>query len=289
MKSILVAISGSTSDILVLEAAHAVAESLNAHLDFIHIPLASIEVASVNRHIEFARGNALDIALEDILPRSEDAETKARAHIRDFCASRSIAWISEPIALDQVTASWRACPNGMNAEGFLRAARAHDLTVIGRSAGKRSWSQNLLENLTANSGRPVLIVPSNRVRFKLDKVAVWWKDHSAAARAITAALPLLGAARQVTLYSVQENGDHAITSTEEVARQLGWHGIEASSEVLARDHRSMADSLWSATLAGKSDIVVMGGFSRSRIKEIIFGGCTQSVLDHGPRPVFLVH
>jgi nucleotide-binding universal stress UspA family protein len=174
-------------------------------------------------------------------------------------------------------------------DGFMRAARTHDLTVIGRSAGKRSWSQALLENLTANSGRPVLIVPSGAARFELDQVAVWWKNHSAAARAVTAAAPLLRAARKVTVFSILESETEELDSAETLARQLGWHGIEATAEVLVRNGRPSIDVLWSASTERKADIVVMGGFSRPRVQEMIFGGCTQSVLEDGERPVFLLH
>ncbi|WP_119269518.1 universal stress protein [Taklimakanibacter deserti] len=289
MKSILVAVSGTSSDLSVLDAAYAVAAPLKAHIEFIHIPLAAIDVADFNHHIEFARGSGLDVALRDTLARSKDAEAKARAHATDFCASRNILRISQPMSSEQVTASWMANPVTPDADGFVRATRAHDLTVIGRSASKRSWSQMLLEDLAMDSGRPILIVPPGAAKLKLDRIAVWWKDHSAAARALTAALPVLGVARKVAIVSVLENGSQTKESTENVALQLGWHGIEATTEVHAPDHRPTVDVLWSATLARQADLVVMGGFSRPRIRELIFGGCTQSVLETGARSVFLLH
>jgi nucleotide-binding universal stress UspA family protein len=139
------------------------------------------------------------------------------------------------------------------------------------------------------SGRPVLIVPSRGSQHELRNIAVWWKDHSAAARAVTAAAPLLRVARKVTVFSILESETERFESAENLARQLGWHGIEATSEVLVRNGRSSIDALWTASLSGKADIVVMGGFSRPRIQEMIFGGCTQAVLEAGARPVFLLH
>jgi nucleotide-binding universal stress UspA family protein len=289
MKSLLVAVSGTSSDSAVIDAAYALATPLKAHLDFVHIPLASIEIADFNRHIEFARGSGLELALRDRLPGSKDAETTARARVTEFCASRGILQISQPISIGQVTASWIACPIGRNDDGFTRAARTHDLTIVGRSAGQRSWSQTLLENLTVASGRPVLIVPSGGSQHELRHIAVWWKDHSAAARAVSAAGPLLRVARKVTVFSILESETERFESAENLARQLGWHGIEATSEILLRNGRPSSDVLWTASLSGKADIVVMGGFSRPRIQEMIFGGCTQAVLEAGARPVFLLH
>src|SRR5262245_27367808 len=128
MKTILVAVSGTNSDIPVLNAAYAIAASLKAHLDFVHIPLASIDTVDFNHHVAFARGSGLELALKDKLPKSEHAETKARAHATDLCTSKRIFPISQPTAADRVTASWIACPIGP--DGFVRAARAHDLTVV---------------------------------------------------------------------------------------------------------------------------------------------------------------
>jgi hypothetical protein len=289
MKSILVAISGTSSDNSVLDAAYAIAAPLHAHLDFAHIRLASIEAADLDRHIDFARGSGLEAALAERFPRSEKAHAEAHTHVSDFCASRNIPWMSRPAGTSGVTASWMAGPPGLGVDGIMRAARAHDLVVVGRSAGRRSWSQGLLERLAVDCGRPVLIVPPADGRPEVNRIAVWWKDHSAAARAVTAALPVLAAAGRVSVISVLEGEDHTAEGAIDVASQLGWHGIEATANVVARDHRSTIDMLWSASMAEKADLVVMGGFSRARIREIIFGGCTQCVLESGVRPVFLLH
>lgn len=289
MKSILVAVSGTHSDSSTLDAAHAMAAPLKAHLDFFHIPLASIDMVAIDHHIDFACGSGLESALKNRLPKSHEAEAGARAHVEDFCAARRIPRMSQPGLSDQVTASWATCAANPDICGFMRAARTHDLTIIGRSAGKRSWSRNLLENLVTDSGRPVLIVPPGEANFQLSKAVVWWKDHHAAARAVTAALPFLNAAAMVTVVSVREDDDNTEESLEDLAKQLGWHGIEATVAALNRSHRPTINTLWSAALAEAADIIVMGGFSRSRFQEMIFGGCTSSVLEDGARPIFLLH
>ena len=171
----------------------------------------------------------------------------------------------------------------------MRAARTHDLIVMGRSAGKRSWSQNLLERLATDSDRPILVGPPGSNKLEFSKIAIWWKDHSPAARAVTAALPILAAAHKVDVISILENEEDSEQSTLDLANQLGWQGIDATAEVLGRDYRPVINMLWSGSLARKVDLVVMGRFSRSRIREMIFGGCTQAVLESGVRPVFLLH
>jgi nucleotide-binding universal stress UspA family protein len=287
MKTILVAVSGTKSDDAVLDAAFAVAKPLDAHLDFIHMPLNEIDPSDYNHHIEFTRGEAVEIVLRETLLNTQDAVTKARKHVADYCAAKSIIWVSSPAVTNRVTASWASNPISAGIDGLVKAARIHDLTIVGRSAGGRSWSRNLLEALVTETGRPVLIVPHDLQELTLGTIAVWWKDHGAAARALTAALPLLKAANEVALLSVRE-GDGPDT-TSDLSDQLAWHGIDAAVEILDRSGRPTTRALWSATLGRQADLVVMGGFSRSRIKEIVFGGCTEDVLDTGARPVFVLH
>lgn len=289
MKTILVAVSGTKSDDAVLGAAFAVAKPLNAHLDFIHMPLNEIDPSDYNHHIEFTRGEAVETALRETLLNTQDAVLKARKHVTDYCAAKNIIWVSSPAVTNRVTASWASSPISAGIDGLVKAARIHDLTVVGRSAGGRSWSQNLLEALVTETGRPVLIVPHDLQEMTLGTIALWWKDHGAAARALTAALPLLKAANGVALLSVREGDGPFSDTTSDLSDQLAWHGIDAAVEILDRGRRPTTRALWSATLSRQADLVVMGGFSRSRIKEIVFGGCTQDVLDAGVRPVFVLH
>jgi nucleotide-binding universal stress UspA family protein len=273
MKSILVAVSGTKSDDAVLDAAYAVARPLNAHLDFVHLPLNTIDPS----------------ALRETSLNTQDAVAKARAHVTHYCRSNKIPKVSLPAAAGQITASWISNPISTGTEGLIKVARTHDLTIVGRSAAGRSWSRSLLEALATETGRPVLIVPHDCREMTLGTAAVWWKDHAAAARALTAALPLLRAAERVILVSVPEDAGSSTDSLSELSDQLGWHGINAVVEALDRDHRSTDRILWAASLSRQANFVVMGGFSRSRIKEVLFGGCTQSVLEDGVRPVFMLH
>jgi len=289
MKTILVTVSGTKSDDAVLDAAFAAGKPFNAHLDFIHMPLNEIDPSDYNHHIEFARGEAVQTALRETQFNTQDAVTKARKHVTDYCAAKSIVWVSSPAVTNRVTASWASTPISAGIDGLVKAARTHDLIVAGRSAGGRSWSQNLLEALVTETGRPVLIVPHDFQELTLGTIAVWWKDHGAAARALTAALPLLKAANGVALLNIREGDDPLSDTTSDLSDQLAWHGIDAAVEILDRSRKPTTRALWSATLRRQADLVVMGGFSRSRIKEIVFGGCTKDVLDAGMRPVFILH
>src|SRR4029079_12888321 len=100
MKSILVPISGTNTDKAVLAAALAIAEPLKAHLDFVHVAIGEIDPPEYNHHLEFVRGGGVETALRETALSTEDAATKARAHVADYCASMKILWASCPGAFD---------------------------------------------------------------------------------------------------------------------------------------------------------------------------------------------
>ena len=286
MKSILVPLSGSGTDRVVMKAAYAVADRLGAHMDFAHVPLSGVELRVAEPHIDFARGASLGDVLKEVTARSEAGEAQTRTSVEAFCKSRDIAQIDRPELSSRVSASWVAKPCG-DIEALLRCARAHELIVLGRSSFGSALSLNLLDTLVTECGRPILLVPPAVQSFSFDTVAIWWKDHVAAARAVSATMPVIAAARRVSIMTAPEGGRSYAETATELATQIGWHGVEAGCRVLRDDGRPVIDALWDASIAGKADLVVMGAYSHSRVRELIFGGCTQSVLEAGRLPVLL--
>ncbi|MGE3832438.1 MAG: hypothetical protein AB7F76_15710 [Parvibaculaceae bacterium] len=288
MKSILVPLSGSNTDSLVMEAAYALARRLDAHIDFAHVPLSGIDLRIVEPHIDFARGEALQLALKDLAARSKAGEARTFASAEAFCKAKGIAQMAKPARRDGVSAGWVTSPCE-DIAALLRNARAHELIMVGRSAFGNTLSLNLLDALVTECGRPILIVPpsSQPIPFEFDKIAVWWKDHVAAARAVSAAMPVIGAAKHVTVLTVEESGKSYAETATTLARQLGWYDVEASQFALEAKGQPVIDVLWAASGAAKAGLVVMGAFGHSRMRELIFGGCTQSVLDNAPLPVLL--
>jgi nucleotide-binding universal stress UspA family protein len=286
MKSILVPLSGSSTDRAVMKAAYAVADRLNAHMDFVHVPLSGVDLRVAEPHIDFARGASLGEALKEVTARSEAGEAQTRASVEAFCKGRDIVEIDRPELSSRVSASWVAKSCG-DIDALLRCARAHELIVLGRSSFGSVLSLNLLDRLVTECGRPILLVPPAAQSVSLDTVAIWWKDHVAAARAVSAAMPVIAAARRVSVVTAGEGGGSYAGTATELAAQIGWHGVEAGCRFLKDDGKPVIDALWAASLAEKADLVVMGAYSHSRMRELIFGGCTQSVLEACLLPVLL--
>src|ERR1019366_9253790 len=123
----------------------------------------------------------------------------------------------------------------------------------------------------------------------IETVMVCWKEAPEAARAVAAAMPLLCQAKRVVLVSIDEGRGGGLTALEDLAQQLKWHGIAAETQATAADRRPTAELLSSIADAIHADILVMGGYGHTHTREIIFGGCTQSILNDAKLPVFLYH
>jgi nucleotide-binding universal stress UspA family protein len=288
MKTILIPISGHDSDRAVLEAAYAIALPGGAHLDCVHVRVGVTAAARATHDLDFARGIGLDLALRKLGTDCESDAMSARHHVEAFCRDRKIAKIDAPCLSDRVTASWRMLEED-DAAHLIALARHRDLVVVGRQTSRHSRVPDLIETLLTACGRPVLLVPSAGRVSAIKTVAVWWKEHPAAARAVTAAMPLLARAERVSIVTINEGFAQSGKAESDMAHQLGWHGIKSDSKGIASGQGSVADRLWQAASDIPADLVVMGAFSHSRTRELIFGGCTQAVLEAGDLPVLLLH
>jgi nucleotide-binding universal stress UspA family protein len=287
MKTILTPAAGSDSDIATFETALAAARPLGAHLEFLHIRISPSEAARFTPHLDFAPGAALHQALETLADADKARSAAAARHVRDFCRRHRIE-LGDGLAPQRgVSAAWRE--EADDAIGrLMRHARHNDLIVLGRVAHRDSLPDDLIEQLLVGCGRPVLLAaPTPRPRL-LGTAMVCWQEAAQAARALGAALPLLAKSDRVLIARV-DDGSSAPEDAVAIARYLAWHGIEAQTYTVPSDGRTVAELLGEAAATCEVDLIVMGGYSRSRTREHVFGGCTESFIERADRPVLLMH
>jgi nucleotide-binding universal stress UspA family protein len=172
---------------------------------------------------------------------------------------------------------------------MMHRARHHDLVVLGRWSRANGLPPDLIESLLVESGRPVLVAPPRIAHRITGTVLVCWTESAAAARALGAALPLLSKSERVVIVNVGEAAEASRDDMPDLVQQLSWHGISARFRWIPTDGRKVADHLESAAADCAADLLVMGAYSHSRIREKIFGGCTQHFIDRAERPVLLMH
>jgi nucleotide-binding universal stress UspA family protein len=288
IRTILVPVSGSETDRVVLSAAWEIAQPLQAHLEFLHLRLKLEEAVARSPHIDIGRGVAMRDALGDLAREQANLSASALNYVRQFCVEHGIASCDRPIGVAGLSADCLE-KSGPGAATLLFYARHNDLTVLGRAQHADCMPTTLIEEVLLDSGRPLLIVPRRVPRPLLETVVVGWKESAASARAIAAALPLLQLARRVVIINVAEDNSPGLEALDSVRRQLAWHEITA--EVLRLgDGIATADSLLSGAVADlKAGLLVIGGFGHSRLREAVFGGVTRSLVKSAEFPIFIAH
>lgn len=170
-------------------------------------------------------------------------------------------------------------------------ARLKDLTIAPIPADD-SVDEWYAETIAFRSGRPVLIVPESLAQpgFRLDSVAVAWDYSRTAARAVADAIPLLQRAKSVRIVTVtHEKTFDASRATYELATHLSRHGVSVTVDEVDAAGRDIGTVLTQFVVANKIDLLVMGAYGHSRLREFILGGATKSMMAKPPVPVFLSH
>jgi nucleotide-binding universal stress UspA family protein len=160
-------------------------------------------------------------------------------------------------------------------------ARLRDISIF--SVNTIDQGQlSLLEALIFESGRPVLLLPEGATRQlspALDVAAVAWDHSRSATRAVADALPLLQAAKHVYVVTVvDEKRLHKPGSGVELCKHLARHGVEVTFEQVQGKGRSIGGVLEAHITERNVDLLVMGGYAHSKLRELILGGATRSVL-----------
>jgi nucleotide-binding universal stress UspA family protein len=288
LKTILVPTAGGDSDRTVFATALAAARPLASHLHFLHIHIGAGQAAANIPHADFAMGPALSNALA-ALETSADAHSAAAArHVAEFCARSKIEMRDTPDGGEFVTASWSA-ETGDALDQILFRARHHDLVVVGRAARPHGLPHDFIEQLLLGCGRPVLIANALPPQTLTGTIMVCWRETADAARAVTAATPLLAKAKRVFLTTVAERDGNVADGLNDLARQLAWSGVRAEVEIIAPNGMPISTLLAAAGDSHAADLMVLGAYGHSRAIETLFGGATQSFIQEADRPVMMMH
>jgi nucleotide-binding universal stress UspA family protein len=166
-------------------------------------------------------------------------------------------------------------------EYLVREARAADLVIIGRDRVPGDLYRTLDPGATIlRIGRPVLVVPAGVDSLKAERIVIGWKDTREARRAVRDSLPLLREASSVAIVEIVEFGGEmqAQAHIDDVAGYLGRHRVPVTSKTTAYAAGSPHAELIRVARDMNADLIVAGGYGRSRLGEWIFGGITQGLL-----------
>jgi nucleotide-binding universal stress UspA family protein len=170
-------------------------------------------------------------------------------------------------------------------------AKLRDLMICGNDHSGLLDGKTFGEYVLFASGRPVIVVPPGRDGpFACDRILIAWDYSRPAARAAADALPLLKTAKEVFVVTVSDDKDIVSSrSGTELARHFARHGVEAIVEEVPRTKDSIDHTLLTHAAARHADLIVMGGYGHSRLREFVLGGATRGMLENTDRAVFMSH
>ena len=280
VRKILVPVDGSESQTGALETAFALAGDFAAHIAGLHVRIDPMEgVAFVGEGMS----GALVQELIELTERESDERARtARAMFERVRTSAGFPAATVPTP-GGPSAAWLE-QAGREEDAIIRYGRLADLIVVGRTSADRGDGAVTTLNMGLfETGRPVLVAGEN-ARAPFLSVVVAWNGSREAARAVAAALPFLARASQVTALSVDE--DEAEHGLDDLVEYFGWHGIAAQRRRI-ETKGSIGEAL--ARAAFGADLLVMGGYSHSRLRELILGGVTRHMLAHATLPLLMAH
>jgi len=173
-----------------------------------------------------------------------------------------------------------------------RRARYADLTLAGPELLRtETLKQKVIEGALFWSGKPLLLVPEDaKVTLEPKRVLVAWDTRIEATRAVREALELLAAADEVRLAiidPVEGERSHGEEPGADVATFLARHGVNVTVDRLPSENHSVANVLRRHAVDTDAQMLVMGAYGHSRLRERILGGVTRSMLEDAALPVFL--
>jgi nucleotide-binding universal stress UspA family protein len=236
------------------------------------------------------------LLLADMVSAVEQQERekteRARVTFAQFCKAHGITLVNKPPATQTVTAAWRE-QSGDQRAAITDLARFHDAVALAAGSERQGrLPADDLGEIILGSGRPVLLAPESPMGGSLETIAIAWKNTREAAVAITAAMPLLARAKRIEVLCANEEDDRAneyLDCSNSIVEQLRWHELNAHGRFVLPAGRGVPQAILETAHGLHADLLVMGAYGRSRLREFLFGGFTQHILKGVDLPVFAAH
>lgn len=278
-KDLLVVVDSEPASPGRVELAAALAERFAAHL----VGLYPLPIPEAPRHFGYYDPTLLDPFFREMREKSREICDKEREAFEHVASLRGLS------------AEWRVADAGAESDAALHA-RYVDLTILGQLDPDRGDSELMRprpEHVALASGRPVLVVPyAGRYETVGRRVLIGWSATREAARAVSDAMPLLASAEIVTVLTIdaREGTDaHGELPGADISLHLARHGVKVEIERTVSAGIPAGDVLLSRAADLGADLLVIGAYGHSRVRELLLGGVTRSILQSMTLPVLMSH
>jgi len=285
IKTILVPATGGSADAVTFKEAAAVARILDAHLDFLHVRIDPAELAAAFA-TDIGGGMVSARMIDELEAEAAQREDRVRKAVQEFCEHERLPMDGAPAGHQGVTAQWHR-EIGNEDRWVGEYGRTSDLVVIGRPTKPEEAGRETLEAALLDTGRPLLI--PGLISRSMETIVIAWKSTREAARAVTAAWPFLTKAKRIVILTVAEDDRMDQESGARLLATLRRHNPASEARHLQRGAGNAAEDLLATAAEIGAGLLVMGGYSHSRLRELMFGGVTAHVLRGAQVPVLMAH
>jgi nucleotide-binding universal stress UspA family protein len=274
IKDVMVPVDGNAADDARLAAANQIAEAFHSQITGLFLNVLPMLIVP-----EDGVGAA----------RAAELLEKARA-----AADRIEARLTERLARLQKPMQLRRFDILKEAVGDVaaREARTADAFVALRPNGALSEPEHLVEGVLFGSGRHIFLVPGRKpAKVTFDRVLVAWNGSRESARALAEARPYLHKAKAAVVVVVDDEPptEGQAVLGKDAVEHLKHHHIKATLHHARLQDHDVGKTLVAEARRLQADLIVMGGYGHSRLREFLLGGATYELLHKAPVPLLLAH
>jgi len=283
IRKLLLPLTGTAAGEGALSTALMVARMWDAHVTALHVRVDSRDVAPLAG--EGLSGAMIEEMMSATEKESSDRSNAVRAMFDRFVAQHGVV-LAEPHPRAGATASF-ASITGREEDMVAQLARLTDLTVVPHpESGDDVSSSDALHAVLFDSGRPVLVAPITATPTVGSRICIAWNGTAESAAAVQAAIPWMQRAKAVRILSADEYQRRG-PGAAELSSYLEMHDIHPEIAQFRPQDRAVGRGLLMAAHEFGADMLAMGAYSHSRLRQLILGGVTRHVLENATLPVLM--
>jgi nucleotide-binding universal stress UspA family protein len=275
IKDVMVRLDGTAADEIRLTAVDQIADLFEGRIVGLYLNVLPVLIPEEGDGV-----GAIHAA--ELLQKAQEVGDKVEEKL-----TRRLARLQKPVELRRFDVIGDAA-----ADIAAREARTADTFVALRPNGGPREPENLIEGVLFGSGRHLFLVPKGKAaKPTFDRILLAWNGSREAARALAEAMPYLHKAKEVLVVVVDDEPpveQHALLGGDAVDH-LKHHGVNAYLHHVAMRDGDVGATLIAEARQRKADLIVMGGYGHSRLREWLLGGATYELMHQAPVPLLLAH
>jgi len=227
--------------------------------------------------------------IDQILKDADEFAGKAKLNLEDAARANGLAVFKRPSRLSAPSVSFEIV-QGPPLEALDTAVDLSDLVVFSEPdhVAPAPLAEQI-EYTMLTLRRPVLVARGEVAERLGDRIVVAFDGRHEACTALIRAVPILAAARSVEILHVCEHEGRDVGRADRALRYLGQNGINASAVEAELANKEVGQRLLELAKMSSTDLIVISGYGRSRMRELILGGATRHLMHHSQIPVLFAH